>query len=234
MEYNRAYVLQKSFEYEADVPHYRRGTVQGRLWEEEDRKALIALPAKDFIVHRIDVMKTNNVGSLLLDTKFTYNLGPAHANERVIVEKTAFSVRFHDMQGQVLKEFDRLYGNEPEEVFDIEQMLSGLVYKAGAWRNSHVRETMEDGILKRWLDSKADDKSQLRNALSVLSDAAGKFGFADACHAAGQLIAKGHFPSREDMESCCLRMRECGEGFSMNTTGVMLSMYDSLLDKEAN
>lgn len=234
MEYNRAYVLQKSFEYEADVPHYRRGTVQGRLWEEEDSKALIALPAKDFIVHRIDVMKTNNVGSLLLDTKFTYNLGPAHANERVIVEKTAFSVRFHDMQGQVLKEFDRLYGNEPEEVFDIEQMLSGLVYKAGAWRNSHVRETMEDGILKRWLDSKADDKSQLRSALSVLSDAAGKFGFADACHAAGQLIAKGHFPSREDMESCCLRMRECGEGFSMNTTGVMLSMYDSLLDKEAN
>ena len=111
-------------------------------------------------------------------------------------------------------------------VFDIEQILSGLVYKAGAWRNSHARETMEDWILKRWLDSEADDKSQLRSALSVLSDAAGKFAFADTCHAAGQLIAKGHFPSREAMESCCLRMRECGEGFSMNTTGVMLSMYD--------
>ena len=93
---------------------------------------------------------------------------------------------------------------------------------------------MEDGRLKQWLDSMNDDKSQLRTALSVLSNAAGKFGFADACHAAGLLLERGHFPSREDMESYCCRMRECGEGFSINTTGVMLSMYDSLLDKEAN
>lgn len=179
-------------------------------------------------------MKTGNVGSVVLDSKFIYNLGPAHANERVIVEKTAFSVIFHDLDGTRLKEFSRLYGDEPEEAYDIEQMLSGLVYKAGAWRNSHVREVMEDGRLKQWLDSMNGDKSQLRTALSVLSDAAGKFGFADACHAAGLLLERGHFPSREDMESYCCRMRECGEGFSINTTGVMLSMYDSLLDKEAN
>ena len=234
MEYNRSSVLPDSFAYGAEDLHYRRGIRQGQLWEEEDRKALLALPSKDFIVHRIDTMKTGNVGSVVLDSKFIYNLGPAHANERVIVEKTAFSVIFHDLDGTRLKEFSRLYGDEPEEAYDIEQMLSGLVYKAGAWRNSHVRKVMEDGRLKQWLDSMNDDKSQLRTALSVLSNAAGKFGFADACHAAGLLLERGHFPSREDMESYCCRMRECGEGFSINNTGVMLSMYDSLLDKEAN
>ena len=234
MEYNRSSVLPDSFAYGSEDLHYRRGIRQGQLWEEEDRKALLALPSKDFIVHRIDTMKTGNVGSVVLDSKFIYNLGPAHANERVIVEKTAFSVIFHDLDGTRLKEFSRLYGDGPEEAYDIEQMLSGLVYKAGAWRNSHVREVMEDGRLKQWLDSMNGDKSQLRTALSVLSDAAGKFGFADACHAAGLLLERGHFPSREDMESYCCRMRECGEGFSINTTGVMLSMYDSLLDKEAN
>ena len=233
MEYNRGTILPKSFAYGSDEPHYRRGTPQGKLWE-EDRKALLALPEKEFTVHRIDSVKTSSVGSVIIDSKFIYNLGPAHADERILVEKTAFMVVFLDIRGKVLKEFRRLYGDEPEEVFDIEQMLSGLVYKAGSWRNSHVREAMEDGILKQWLDSKADDRSGMRNALSVLSDATGKFGFADACHAAGKLLARGHFPSREDMESYCSRMRECSEGFSINTTGVELSVYDSLLAQEAN
>ena len=178
-----------------------------------------------------DSMTTSKTGSLVLDSKHVYNLGPLHPRQAVLVEKTAFNVSFYTRDGAFIKTFDRLYGEDPQEVYDIEQLLAALVRKTGAWHNSYVREHMEDGPLKEWLDSR--DSSQLRSNLSILSSASGVFGFADTCLAASRLVMKGHFPSLEDLESYCSRLRECDESFSLNTTGVSLSMYDRLLAKEA-
>ena len=160
-----------------------------------------------------------------------YNLGPLHSKQAVLVEKTAFTVSFYTRDGEFIKTFDRLYGDDPQEVYDIEQLLAALVRKTGAWHNSYVREYMEDGPLKEWLDSR--DSSQRRSNLSILSSASRIFGFADTCLAASRLVVKGHFPSLEDLESYCSRLRECDESFALNTTGVSLSMYDKLLAKEA-
>ena len=230
-EYNRTVMMRDSFEFEADEIHYRKGRVQSLIWQEEDKEALHALPEKSFIVHRIDSMTTSKTGSLVLDSKHVYNLGPLHPRQAVLVEKTAFNVSFYTRDGAFIKTFDRLYGEDPQEVYDIEQLLAALVRKTGAWHNSYVREHMEDGPLKEWLDSR--DSSQLRSNLSILSSASGVFGFADTCLAASRLVMKGHFPSLEDLESYCSRLRECDESFSLNTTGVSLSMYDRLLAKEA-
>lgn len=176
-------------------------------------------------------MTTSKTGSLVLDSKHVYNLGPLHSRHAVLVEKTAFTVSFYTRDGDLIKTFDRLYGDNPQEVYDIEQLLAALVRKTGAWHNSYVREYMEDGPLKEWLDSR--DSSQLRSNLSILSSASRIFGFADTCLAASRLVMKGHFPSLEDLESFCSRLKECDESFSLNTTGVSLSMYDKLLAKEA-
>ena len=230
-EYNRIVMMRESFEFEAGKIHYRKGKAQSLIWQEEDEKALHALPEKDFTVHRIDSMTTTKAGSLVLDSKHVYNLGPLHSRQAVLVEKTAFTVSFYAKDGELIKTFERLYGDEPQEVYDMDELLSALVRKTGAWRNSHVRENMEDGPLKEWLDSR--DSSQLRSNLSTLSSASRIFGFADACLAASRLVAKGHFPSMADLESFCCRLKECDESFSLNTTGVCLGMYDSLLAKEA-
>lgn len=91
-EYNRIVMMRESFEFEAGKIHYRKGKAQSLIWQEEDEKALHALPEKDFTVHRIDSMTTTKAGSLVLDSKHVYNLGPLHSRQAVLIEKTAFTV----------------------------------------------------------------------------------------------------------------------------------------------
>lgn len=230
MEFNRSTLLQKSFSFEEDKPHYKKGKTIAALWDEETVH-LRALPAKEFKVNKIEHMKTNKVGALILNNKYIYNLGGDHASENVLVEKTAFSISIYTIKGEHIKTFDRLYG-DPQETYDIDVMLRSLSYKAGSWLNSSVRMAMEDGPLKTYLDS-VEDKKQLRRHFGVIYRAAQEFGFADACFAISKLLQKGHFPSSEDLSAFCSRMCDASALFVYNGTGVDLGVYDAMIHKGA-
>ena len=233
MDYNLNTLLDKSFNHEADEPHYKKAGTPRSIFEAEDRPRLRPLPTTRFVVRRIDKVSSNGVGSVRIDAMHYYNLGPQYANSQLLVEKSAFKVIFHNLDGKVVKSFDRLYGDGVSEVYDIEAMLSALQFKAGAWRNSVVREEMEDGLLKDWLDA-CGGKDELRRSLGILSAAADEFGFADACLAAQKLLGNGHFPRKEDLVSMCCRMRQAVGLGSENPTGVELGVYDRLLCREAD
>ena len=88
MDFNRSTLMPKSFNYGFDKPHYSKGTPVCELWE-EDRNAMHPLPKKELTVHRIDRMRTSNVGAFAIDGKFTYHLGGDYANLLILVERTA-------------------------------------------------------------------------------------------------------------------------------------------------
>ena len=156
--FNRNVMLPLSDAYRVDDEHYLKGRMVRELFE-EDRKCMRPLPAADFRVCRVDVCTAHD-GLVKLDGKFEYHLDPV-VNGKVLVEKTMYTVAFHRMDGKLLEKCDRLYDSQ-EVYYNLPAILNGLVRKTKAWRNSIVREQMEDGSLKDLIDGLADENEKFR------------------------------------------------------------------------
>lgn len=229
LDFNREVILPRSFAFREEDEHYRKGETVKDLFE-EDRKALLQLNRKDFTPNSIVRIKTNSCGEVCMDGKHRYCLGPDHSCEDVLVEKTALKVRFVSSDGTEIRTFKREYGSEPTETYDMTTMLYSACRKPRSWRNSYARRDMEDGVLKKWLDSLEGNTSDLSSTLYKLSKAAEVFGYADAYTAMEELISKGNrTPSYDDIAATCRRI---GQGNSMVPIGsgtVDLSKFDELI-----
>ena len=225
--FNREVMLPRSFAFRADDVHYRKGIRVCELFE-EDRAALKEPNRERFMLGRVEHRSLNGNGGFSMDGDHWYFVSPQAAGSQVMVRRTCWEVEVYDLKGKLIKSFERVYGSGRSERYDLEAMLRGLSVKAGGWANSVVREEMVDGPLKEHLDS-CDDKEELRGKLRCLSRAADRFGFADACYAAGSLTAKGHFPSASDIEVMCQRLQTFPSLRSENPTGVSLSVFDQCL-----
>lgn len=226
-QFNREVMLPLSFSFRADEVHYRKGLLISELFK-EDQAALREPNRGAFMLGRIDHRELNGKGGFSMDGDHWYFVGPQAAGSQVMVRRTCWAVEVYDPEGNPVKRFQRVYGDGHSERYDLEAMLRGLSAKAGAWRNSVVRDEMEDGPLKSHLDS-LRDKDELRDSLRCLSSAADRFGFADAIYAANSLIGKGHFPSSADIEVLCRRLQSFPSLCPDNPTGVSLSIFDGLL-----
>ena len=89
---------------------------------------------------------------------------------------------------------------------------------------------MENGRLRKWLDSLENDGKDLSCALSRLSKASKEFGYADAYMAMDRLVSKsGKLPSSDDISATCRRIRQ-GEVLSFHKNeSVDLSKFDELI-----
>lgn len=225
-EYNLNVMIPLSLAFRTDSMHYRKNAPIGKLFC-EDRKALLPLTGKPFRISRITRHTLNNVGRGLLDGKHSYVLGPGHSNETIIVEKTAWEVIAYDLGGKRITSFDRCYGPEDEESFDLPALLSFMPIKGNSWPNSIVRERMSDGPFKSYLDQAGSRERQ--NALFMFSSLTDEYGFGNACCSLNRLAGNGHAPSRDDAKALCERITKIPAWQAENPTGVDLSPFDALL-----
>ncbi len=156
-------------------------------------------------------------------------LGPAHCNESVLVSKGAWDISVYTADGSFIKTMPRSYGKEPTTYYDIEALLGASIHKPNAWPNSPVRQMMEDGGFKDYLDG-AQGRQRTRG-LYMLNECAERFGFGVASVAANKLCVDGKVPTKDDLTVLCNRMVNFPLETSENATGVDLSVYDALLHR---
>ncbi|MGN0906449.1 MAG: hypothetical protein ACI4NM_04815, partial [Bullifex sp.] len=222
--FNREVMLPVSHAFRADEEHYRKGVIIAELFS-EDLKHMRPLPSADFRVCRIDAC-TAHEGLVKLDGKFEYHLDPS-VNGKVLVEKTMYSVRFHRMDGTFLEECVRLYDSQ-ETYYNLPAILYGLIRKTKSWRNSAVREQMEDGNLKSLIDGLKDEnvKSSL---FSCLYNNSVIYGYGETLHAANILAETKGSIQKDDLKVLSSRIATFSLNAVTNPTGVSLDKYDALL-----
>ena len=224
--FNRNVMLPLSDAYRMDDEHYIKGRTVRELFE-EDRKCMRPLPAADFRVCRVDVCTAHD-GLVKLDGKFEYHLDPV-VNGKVLVEKTMYTVAFHRMDGKLLEECDRLYDSQ-EVYYNLPAILNGLVRKTKAWRNSIVREQMEDGSLKDLIDGLADENEKSRLFYCLYHNST-VYGYGETIHAANILAENKGSIQKDDLSVLCSRIASFSSDVFTNPTGVSLDKYDVLLRK---
>lgn len=227
MEYNTRTLLPASFSFRCDEKHYRKGSSVDELYR-SDRGALMPINPKPFTPNRIETARTNGYGDAVVDSRHIYGLGPEHAHEHVIVEKTAFKLSFSTAEGKPIREFKREYSNGHTETHDMETLLKAVAQKPGSWHNSMARDKMHEGALKSWLDS-IDGKRERGIGIHKVLCATIEFGFADACTAIESLLERGKSPSKDDIFAACRRIQQDTGLGSYSFGDVDLAQYDSIL-----
>ena len=82
-----------------DKDQYRKGESQAGLFE-DDRKALLPLPAKPFDVVTWTRMKADKYGNVTVQGRHRYAAGPEHAGHEMIVGLRALEVEILDAEGK--------------------------------------------------------------------------------------------------------------------------------------
>lgn len=82
-----------------DKDHYRKGESQTGLFD-EDRKALLPLPAKPFDVVTWTRMKADKYGNITVQGRHRYAAGPEHAGHEMIVGLRALEVEILNAEGK--------------------------------------------------------------------------------------------------------------------------------------
>ena len=229
--FNSTVMLPESFAFRSEKQHYRKKKPVEALFE-EDLSAMHNLPETRFRVARISRFQLSNVGRFVTDNSNGYNLGPSHSGETIIVEKTAWDVICYDLRGNHIKTFERAYGAEVAESYDLESILNGTWGKPNSWMNSIIRDRMEDGCFKDYLDSSGF--KDRRNALFMFAQISDEFGFGNASFALNKLASGGRIPTKDDARAFCNRIISFPYGMSENPTNVSLSGFDVLLGKEVS
>ena len=134
-----------------DKDHYRKGESQTGLFD-EDRKALLPLPAKPFDVVTWTRMKADKYGNITVQGRHRYAAGPEHAGHEMIVGLRALEVEILDAEGKRVITHPRSYGDKPTDSGDPSSQLGLLCDRPAAWRNSRVRDAMPDP-LREWIDA---------------------------------------------------------------------------------
>ena len=141
-----------------DKDHYRKGESQAGLFE-DDRKALLPLPAKPFDVVTWTRMKADKYGNVTVQGRHRYAAGPEHAGHEMIVGLRALEVEILDAEGKRVITHPRSYGDKPTDSGDPSSQLGLLCDRPAAWRNSRVRDAMPDP-LREWIDVDRYNKSE--------------------------------------------------------------------------
>jgi len=113
-DYDLSTMLRMSYDFRAKDRHYRKLKPKDDLFS-KDMEAMIPTNPRAFNVCRIDSVSMNNVGSVLLDGSHRYSLGSGYHDCRLLIEKKAWTVSFHSLDGHLIKTFERQYGKVPRE-----------------------------------------------------------------------------------------------------------------------
>lgn len=210
-----------------DKDHYRKGESQTGLFD-EDRKALLPLPAKPFDVVTWTRMKADKYGNITVQGRHRYAAGPEHAGHEMIVGLRALEVEILDAEGKRVITHPRSYGDKPTDSGDPSSQLGLLCDRPAAWRNSRVRDAMPDP-LREWID--AQDEATRRDGLRALLHADGESGWRAAV--AGMLEILESTGGTDRAGVCLAAARHAsGLGPVAYDDPVDLSEYDIAYTKE--
>lgn len=161
----------------SDKPHYRLGTPEVELFE-EDRSALLMLPGTRFGCVAWKVRRCNKQGTFTIGGVHRYSAGPAFAGREVNVALGAFDVTVVDQEtGEVVATYEREWGDAPTDSADPVLQLKLLCLRPVGWRDSIVRKSLPDALVA-YLDG--EPAADLGRDLRVLRDEAEAHGFSSA------------------------------------------------------
>jgi transposase len=219
-EYNRT-LLDRHRE-KAEEGHYKKGVPIKELFE-EDRKALLHLPAKLFNVCRYEWLQADGYGKVCLDGKHYYSTRPEYAKSKVMVGIRAHWVEVLTKAGQVLVNHPRQYGDVRTDVSDYSTSLAMLMKNIGAWHNSGIRQQTSE-TLREYMDNQ--EKGKRRDCIRIMDELTRQYGFPAAVMAMERAASRGEINL---CDAAVLAARMTGYGIDTPPDpGPPLAVYDQV------
>jgi len=184
-EYNRK--LLSKFLEDQQREHYRFGeTIASR--HEEDRKALLPLPAVSFDCARYEQCLADAYGKFRLTPQHTYSASPRFARRRILVKITAEQVIPLDENQRPIAVHRRLYGSGKQESMDWIPYLTQLAKSPGALKYTGIWQLLPE-TLQACLNGL--EKPRRREFLKVLAELTERDGFDRAAASLEDAARKG-------------------------------------------
>lgn len=133
----------------------------------EDKKSLHHLPSHPFDCCRYDYVMTDKYGKFVLNGCHHYSSSPEQRRSEVLVRIEAHHVIVMERDGTQLAAHSRQFGDKRTDTTDALTMVSLLVNKPGAWRNSVLRKELPDSLLET-MDTL--DQAGLRDAFKTMNE----------------------------------------------------------------
>lgn len=217
-DYNRKLLL--CHEKKASELHYKKQIPIRELFE-EDRKALLVLPPKRFLVCRYEWLKADGYGKVCLDGKHFYSTKPENAHQNVLVGIQAHTIDILTDGGQLVTRHRRVFGDSRTDVSDYSTSLAVLMKNSGAWENSGLRRETPD-ILRSYMD--AQPKEKLKDCLRIMNELTNQYDFRTATEAMNMACERGNI---NICDVSVLAARITGYGiYTPPEAGPSLSVYD--------
>lgn len=166
-------LLERCMSLSVGKRHWIKGEPEDQLFM-EDRLALTGLPASPFNAVRYAHPTADKKGKVQLDGPHHYSSDPAYAGRELLAELGATRVRIFTLDGTLISQHARAYGNAPTDSSDPASQLALLCAKPGGWRNSQVRAALSDH-LRAHMDSL--QKEELKSELRLIRDESARSGW---------------------------------------------------------
>jgi transposase len=150
--------------------HYRKEIEIAELFQ-DDKKALLALPAVPYEACQYLTLRTNlNARFSLQNGKHLYSTAPKYANSRILVKITAYEVIPLDENHRPITRHQRLYGDRNQEKMDWIPYLTQLARSPGALKYSGIYSMLPDP-LQTYLDRiSKSERGKILRALANLCE----------------------------------------------------------------
>ena len=182
--YNRT-LLDRSVEDHGRA-HYRfDGSIAQR--HEEDRKALLPLPAAAYDCAGYERRRVDAWGKIRLTPAHVYSTAPKYAGATILVRKTANDVIPLDGSHRAITVHKRLYGSGKQEAMDWLPYLTQLSRNPGALKYTGIREMLPDP-LRRYLDGL--ERAEQGKVLKVLANLSERDGFDKAVESVAEAVRR--------------------------------------------
>lgn len=208
----------------ARKPHWIRGEPEAQLFE-EDRFAMLGLPAKPFeCVERVS-RKADKKGKVSVGPRGRRlcSSDPSLACRELIVGLRATTVETCNGDGTLVCTHQRAYGDAPTDSSDPAGQLGLLAWNIGAWENSKVRAALPDD-LRLHMDSLGKD--DLKAEARVMRDQAKTSGWAATVQAVQLAYAS---TGRVDEASVAVSAARMASGSVTYDEPVDLGVYDAFM-----
>lgn len=216
-------LLEQSLSLSDGKPHWRKGTPELDLFE-EDRAALSALAPQRFSCRRWETRKCSKQGTFTLGGIHRYCAGPAWAGKEVAVSLGAFHVEVFDPKtGDGIASYEREWGQVPTDSADPVLQLRLLCLRPGGWRDSVVRKSLPEELVA-FLD--AEPKESLSESLRTLRDESAEHGWKAAVEGMQRALGATGGLGRASVSLCAANAASGDARIDYGKDAPDLGMYD--------
>lgn len=162
--------LLEKCEMDSEREHYRKDATIEELYE-EDRAALLDLPAVPLDTSKYITAKTNGYGRFYLNGSLhEYSVSPKYANSRVLVKITANEVIPIDENHREIIHHERFYGDYKQQSMKWLPYLTQLSRCPGALKYTGIYQLLPEAV-KQFLEKcSKSDKGRVLKVIASLTE----------------------------------------------------------------